>query len=197
MENISKEESKNKIKKTAKTFDNILKVIKILLIILIILSMVSAVIMFLLGATDYCDTIYEKFPTKLGKIEFGDKNDRLMFIDNANNITVKELYLSGDLDKLMYGLAVEQVSYSLTLLVCLLISHFVQKVFRLLHQNESPFDKTLIKPFKILFILLTLFVVFKSVIFGIITGGLLLCLYLIYVYGCRMQEDEDMTLWLS
>lgn len=193
MENISKEESKQKIKKVAKTFDKILYVLKILMVILIVLSVISAITFFILGVSGGAENLYEKFP-KLGKIEFDNKNDRLLFIDYSKACTVKEIYEQGDLDKLMYGLALEQLTNSVTLVICVLICHFVQRVFRLLHQSESPFDKTLIKPFKILFIILTIFVLFKSLILGIITGGLLLCLYLIYVYGCRMQEDEDMTL---
>ena len=193
MENISREESKNKIKKVAKSFYKILHVMKIIMIIMIALSLISAIVLFALGITGAIDDIYEKFP-KLGKVEFDSKNDRLMFIEYSKSCTLKDIYEKGDLDKLMYGIAFEQFTYSFALIIGVLICHFVQKIFRLLHQSESPFDKTLIKPFKILFIILTILVMLKAFILGLIIGGILLCLYLIYVYGCKMQEDEDMTL---
>ncbi len=189
----TREENKERIKKVAGGFDKALKVVKILLIIGIVLAVIYSITFLILGATDYITTIYEKHPKWVGDIKIGFDKDELMFI-KQKSITLEEIYLNHDLDRLMYGYAVNGVGQAISMVIFYLIAHYTQKIFRLLKNNDSPFDEALLKPFKLLFIILTIIIIRKSLFFGILTGGLLACMYLIYSYGCNMQEDEDHTL---
>lgn len=193
MEKMTREQNKEKIKKIAGGFDKALKVIKILLIIGIVIAVIWAIAFFILGATDAITTLYDKYPKMFGDIKVSVDEDELMFIKNKT-ITLEEIYQNGDLDKLMYGYGVMALAQATTMVVFYFVSLYTQKVFRLLKNNESPFDESLLKPFKLLFIIITIVIIIKSIFFGILTGGILACMYLIYLYGCSMQEDEDHTL---
>lgn len=194
MENESRIQNKERLKKTATIITNILKVVKIILIvgasILVLLSITSAI----LGVTGAFTKLYEQFPEEFSNIKLTLDNNYYMFV-KERNITLGEIYLNGELDLLLYGVAVTLISSAVSAVIFILLIHFAQKVFILMSKNESPFDKSLLVPFRVLFIILTVIIVFKSsVFFGLLVGGLLLCLYFIYSYGCKMQEDEDMIL---
>ncbi len=193
MEKMTREENKEKIKKVASGFYKALRVIKVLLIIGIVLTIIWSIAFFILGATDAVTTLYEKYPKIFGDIEITIDKDELMFIKNKT-ITLEEVYQNNELDKLMYGEGVMALAEATSIVVFYFIAHYTQKVFRLLKDNESPFDESLLKPFKVLFIVLTIIILTRSVFFGILTGGILACMYFIYLYGCSMQEDEDHTL---
>lgn len=195
MNNLSREESKEKLKKISSSFDKIISVVKIILLICIIFSILFAVVVFVLGATDAITKLYENHPRLFENLDLDTKEESLMFV--KSNLTIEEIYANGDLDKLMYGISLKFLSSTLIMVITYIIAHYLQKIFRMLKTNESPFDENLLKPFKVLFIIITILVLIKHVILGILIGGVLACMYFIYAYGCRMQEDEDHTLWLS
>jgi hypothetical protein len=70
---------------------------------------------------------------------------------------------------------------------------FTKKVFKLLQENGSPFRKDVIKALKHLAIVL-LFVGFASGIVAFLTAGIVWALYLIFDYGCTLQNENDTTL---
>lgn len=193
MENISKAESKEKLKRVASGLSKVLKVVKIILIVVSVIALIEAVVFFILGGTDYITKIYEAHESKLANIKVEYDNDKFIFI-KYNYVYLKDLYVNGDLDKLILGYGVETLAAAINFAVFALVCHYIRKVFVLLRDNENPFDVSMLKPLKIMFVLITILIIFKNLIIGIIVGGLLACLYFIYLYGCCMQEEDDHTL---
>ncbi|MCR5350467.1 MAG: hypothetical protein K6E20_05725 [Acholeplasmatales bacterium] len=191
MNNLSRETSKENLKKYSSIFYKLLMVIKVFLIVFAVIFIVLGLTTFMLGVSDKISDIYRDHPKMFENIDF-EKDDALMFV--KNEVTVEEIYLSGDLDKLMYGYAVYYAAHAAIMVVSVCLCHYVQKIFKLISLSESPFDTKLLKPLKILFIILTIFSVIKSGLLGLLVGGILLCMYFMYMYGCKMQEDEDHTL---
>lgn len=198
MENLERKQNKEKLIKVATTFDKVLQVFKILSIIGIVLFVLAAITFAILGVTGAATKIYELNPELFGKMKISDNKDAFMFLNDEKTVYLREIYEIGKLDMLLYGVAVGSLSVATETVVYLLIMIYLQKVFRTIETNETPFNTNLLKPFKILFIVLTILAIFRYNLFaGILTGGLLACIYFIYAYGCNMQEDEDQTLWLN
>ena len=193
MENISKVESKEKLKKVSSVLCKVLKVVKIILIVVAAIAVVEAIAFFIIGGTDYITKFYEAHESRLADIKLNYNNDKFLFIE-YDYMYLKDIYAKGDLDKLMLGYGVETLGAAVNCTVLAIVCHFIRKVFILLRDNENPFDTSMLKPLKIMFILITIIVIIKNLFIGILVGGLLTCLYFIYLYGCCMQEDEDHTL---
>lgn len=193
MENISKVESKEKLKKVSSGLCKVLRVVKIILIVLSIIAAIEALVFFVLGGTDLITKIYEANESKLANVKLEYDSDKFIFI-NYNYVYLKDLYAKGDLDKLVLGYGVETIGVAINLCVFAVVCHYIRKVFILFRDNENPFDVSMLKPLKIMFILITILIIIKNVIVGLIVGGLLACLYFIYLYGCCMQEEDDHTL---
>lgn len=195
MENINtKEKNKEKLKKTAHVINKVIKIVKIVLIVMAAILVTMALVSAILGAAGVATKFYEQFSEQLAGVKIDYKNESLMFLDKKA-VYLSELYMDGSLNLLLYGLAVSFLGSAAGMVITVILLHFAQKVFILMENSESPFDKSLLKPFRIIFIIITIVAVFKaSVFFGLLVGGLLLCMYFIYAYGCNMQEDEDHTL---
>ena len=194
MTNSTRQENLQKLKKVSSGFEKAAKVLKILLIILASFMAACAIFSAIAGVTGLMNKIYEAYPEFWSKVKVDYDSKGLMFIKGGST-TVKELYEQGLLDKFMYGNAVSCISIATELTVYAIILHFLRKLFALINETETPFNPSLLKPFRVCFIILTIVIVFRYSLFpGILIGGLLACLYFIYAYGCNMQEDEDQTL---
>ncbi len=192
--NTTRQENLQKLKKVSSGFEKAAKVFKILLIIFASFMAACALFSVIAGATGLVNKIYELQPEFWGNVKVDYNSKALVFIEK-NNLTLKELYEQGLLNKFMYGNAVSCISIATELAVYAIILHFLRKLFALINETETPFNPSLLKPFRVCFIILTIVIVFRYSLFpGILIGGLLACLYFIYAYGCNMQEDEDQTL---
>ena len=192
--NTTRQENLQKLKKVSSGFEKAAKVFKILLIIFASFMAACALFSVIAGATGLVNKIYELQPEFWGNVKVDYNSKALVFIEK-NNVTLKELYEQGLLNKFMYGNAVSCIGIATELAVYAIILHFLRKLFALINETETPFNPSLLKPFRVCFIILTIVIVFRYSLFpGILIGGLLACLYFIYAYGCNMQEDEDQTL---
>ena len=194
MTNSTRQENLQKLKKVSGGFEKAAKVLKILLIIFASFMAACAIFSAIAGVTGLMNKLYELQPEFWGNVKVDYNSKALVFIEK-NNVTLKELYEQGLLNKFMYGNAVSCIGIASELAVYAIILHFLQKLFASINASETPFNPDLLKPFKICFIILTIVIVFRYSLFpGILIGGLLACVYFIYAYGCNMQEDEDQTL---
>ena len=192
--NTTRQENLQKLKKVSSGLEKAAKVFKILLIIFASFMAACALFSVIAGATGLVNKIYELQPEFWGNVKVDYNSKALVFIEK-NNVTLKELYEQGLLNKFMYGNAVSCIGIATELAVYAIILHFLRKLFALINETETPFNPSLLKPFRVCFIILTIVIVFRYSLFpGILIGGLLACLYFIYAYGCNMQEDEDQTL---
>ena len=74
------------------------------------------------------------------------------------------------------------------------IMHFVEKVFKEIKDGDSPFRQSVLKKLWVLFILLTLFALSSSIMFGLVIGFSLWCVLRMFEYGCELQRLSDETL---
>lgn len=72
------------------------------------------------------------------------------------------------------------------------VLHFVAKVFKALKESDSPFRPEIVKSIKIVFVLISILLVLQS---GFLIGALvalsLWCIFLIFEYGCELQQQSD------
>ena len=197
MINTTRQENLQKLKKVSGVLKKVAKVLKIILIIFASFMAACALFSVITGASGLMNKIYEAYPQFWSEVKVSNNSKGLLFIDSGST-TLKVLYEQGLLDKFMYGNAVSCIGIATELAVYAVILHFLRKLFTLINESETPFNDSLLKPFKICFIILTIVIALRyNLISGILIGGLLACLYFIYAYGCNMQEDEDQTLWLN
>ena len=184
MVNTTRQENLQRLKKVSGVLKKVAKVLKIILIIFASFMAACALFSVITGASGLMNKIYEAYPQFWSEVK----------VSNGST-TLKVLYEQGLLDKFMYGNAVSCIGIATELAVYAVILHFLRKLFTLINESETPFNDSLLKPFKICFIILTIVIALRyNLISGILIGGLLACLYFIYAYGCNMQEDEDQTL---
>ncbi len=72
--------------------------------------------------------------------------------------------------------------------------HFIGRVFKDMRESYSPFQLSVIKKLKIVFVLITLFTLRSSLLIGALTGVALWCVLQIFDYGCELQRESDETL---
>ncbi|MDE6529850.1 MAG: hypothetical protein K2K96_03650 [Lachnospiraceae bacterium] len=72
------------------------------------------------------------------------------------------------------------------------VLHFVAKVFKALKESDSPFRPAIVKNIKIVFVLISILLVLQS---GFLIGALVVlplwCIFLIFEYGCELQQQSD------
>lgn len=81
------------------------------------------------------------------------------------------------------------------MLICfVVVVHFVGKVFKEMKESYSPFQPSIIKSLKVVFVLVTLLALSSSLATGLIVGLALWCVIHIFEYGCELQRQSDETL---
>ncbi len=81
------------------------------------------------------------------------------------------------------------------ILICsVIVVHFVGKVFKEMEESYSPFQPSIIKNLKVVFVLVTLLALSSSLATGLIAGLALWCVIHIFEYGCELQRLSDETL---
>lgn len=81
------------------------------------------------------------------------------------------------------------------MMICFtVVLHFVAKVFKVLKESDSPFRPEIVKSLKIAFVLTALLVLQSSLLIGAIVALSLWCIFLIFEYGCELQQQSDETL---
>lgn len=81
------------------------------------------------------------------------------------------------------------------ILICsAIMMHFAGKIFKEMRESYSPFQLSIVKNLKVVFVLITLLVLSSSLATGLILGIALWCVIHIFEYGCELQRQSDETL---
>lgn len=173
-----------KIQKNSNVALCLITVTKILLIACAVISFSAGC--WCIGAKDYVDREW----AKAGVIT---KEELSMAIQIDGGL------LSGMID--LKSVDSVAVTVGVTLLIAAVIMicftvvlHFVAKVFKVLKESDSPFRPEIVKSLKIAFVLTALLVLQSSLLIGAIVALSLWCIFLIFEYGCELQQQSDETL---
>lgn len=88
----------------------------------------------------------------------------------------------------------EAVAMGIMLICTAVILHFVGKVFKEMRESYSPFQLSVVKNLKVVFILVTLLTLSNSLAIALIVGLAFWCVIQIFEYGCELQRQSDETL---
>ena len=190
---FTKKESHDKLVKLSSVITTIITVFQILLIVGAAVCAISTILGFLGFGLGWPNAIYEKF-RKLASVTIDYKADLFDMDLVKEKITVKELYEANMLNKLALGLAINSFVGAIQCAVIFVALTLLKPLFKTITKSESPFTYEILNKLKFAFVLITIVILFKSVFIGIIVALFLACIYFMYMYGVKMQEDEDMTL---
>lgn len=189
---FTKKESKEKLVKLSKGISKAMHVIKILLIIAMIVCAVSAIICLIGYGLKWPERIYELYPNiKDVTIDYGKEFYNITF---KEKVLVGDLYEAGILNKVMSGFSLNCVVGIFQCLILFFVLKLLKPLFDSISNSESPYTYDILKKLKISFVLVTIMVFLESAFLALIVAGILGCIYFIYAYGVKMQEDEDMML---
>lgn len=193
---ISKKESLEKLKLTSKNIAKSIDVFRIIFIVGAILCIVCSVMCMVAGYCGWLTTLYEKYPSKMGKLDIDlNKQSIGVFIENlGGEATLEKIYQTNNLDKLCYGMGITCLTGVVDFAVAFAVTFLLKPLFVKLSNDETPFTKEMAKKIKVAFIIITILVIIHDLFIGILTGGLLTCFYFIFLYGCGLQKEEDETL---
>ena len=183
-----------KLQNTAKGIAKALNVFRIIAIIGTSVLVALTLGLCIAGITNTFTKIYELNPSELGKISINFKQYNLAFINISEELTLKTIYESGKLDILAFELALKTLGGAFQTAVIVVIIYFIKPIFDKLSISETPFTLEIKKALKFSFIAITIFAIMESVFVGLIIGGILACVYFMFLYGCELQFNEDTTL---
>lgn len=186
---MNKEEKLLKIKKNSKT-------IKTLIQILLIIFIIGAVgcLVGICGIAMTKDLVNESIAQGVsnGSATFNvsSTGNGNMFVWNISNLQTLA-------DEGKYNVVL-QILCLIGLVNCIVlyfVFHFFRSIFISIEQSESPFTEDVLKKLKIVFIALTIFVLFSfGLLQAIIAGLIMRGFYYIIDYGCAIQTEVDETL---
>lgn len=189
---FTKKESKEKLVKLSKGISKAMHVIKIIMIVGMIICAVSAIICLIGYGLKWPERIYELYPNiKDVTIDYGNKFYNITF---KEKVLVGDLYEAGILNKVMLGFSLNCVVGIFQCLILFFVLKLLKPLFDSISNSESPFTYDILRKLKISFVLVTIMVFLESAFLALIVAGILACIYFIYAYGVKMQEDEDMML---
>lgn len=181
-------ESNSKIEKIKKSSHVALVLTQIIRIILMIGAVISAGVgFFCLGAREFLDQEFVK-AIAAGELTWEDLTIRFDSSFLSGNI-----YL-GQEESGARTLGIYLLVMCILLLCVWAIMHFVGKVFQQLRDSYSPFGPEIIKSLKVAFVLITILVLWSSLLIGALVGISLWCVFQIFEYGCELQRQSDETL---
>ncbi len=136
-------------------------------------------------------------------VALSEKLNPILIEDAVSGGTAKEISVVLD-DTFLYSLIGENNyvetmgAYCLVsgaMLICLsVIMHFICKIFSAFRKNYSPFQPKIVNDLKVTFILITIYSLLNSLLFGAVIGVALWCVMQIFEYGCELQRQSDETL---
>ncbi|MCI8935512.1 MAG: hypothetical protein HFI44_01440 [Lachnospiraceae bacterium] len=91
-------------------------------------------------------------------------------------------------------IGVELIAMGIMLICTAVIVHFLGKVFKEMRESYSPFNLSVIKNLKVVFVLVTLLTLSNSLAIALIVGIAFWCVLQIFEYGCELQRQSDETL---
>lgn len=189
---FTKKESKEKLVKLSKGISKAMYVIKIIMIVGMIVCAVSAIICLIGYGLKWPERIYELYPNiKDVTIDYGKEFYNITF---KEKVLVGDLYEAGILNKVMLGFSLNCVVGIFQCLILFFVLKLLKPLFDSISNSESPYTYDILKKLKISFVLVTIMVFLESAFLALIVAGILACIYFIYAYGVKMQEDEDMML---
>ncbi|MGM9971202.1 MAG: hypothetical protein ACI35W_02195 [Anaeroplasmataceae bacterium] len=186
---MTEKQSKERIVEHSKTVLKVLNVLKVIAIVGCALCFILSVVSFILFGTGALTKLYEAYP-KIGNVKV--EIDR--YFGELDNSTIKELYEANLLDKLALAMGIYLCVGGIYCIVFSIIISLFKPLFNSISNSETPFNNEVLKKFKTAFILIFIMVIFESVLVGLIVGAVLMCIYFIFIYGIKMQENEDRTL---
>lgn len=189
---FTKKESKEKLVKLSKGISKAMHVIKIIMIVGMIVCAVSAIICLIGYGLKWPERICELYPNiKDVTIDYGKEFYNITF---KEKVLVGDLYEAGILNKVMLGFSLNCVVGIFQCLILFFVLKLLKPLFDSISNSESPYTYDILKKLKISFVLVTIMVFLESAFLALIVAGILACIYFIYAYGVKMQEDEDMML---
>lgn len=183
-----------KLQNTAKGIASALNVFKIIAIVVASVLLALTIGFFILGVTNAFTKLYQLYASELENIVIKFDKDSFAFINFTQELTLKEIYESGKLEALAFELALKCLVSAFQTVALVVIIFIIKPIFDKLSVSETPFTLEIKKALKISFIVITIFAIMESVFVGLIIGGLLACVYFMFLYGCELQVNEDTTL---
>ena len=179
-----------KLQNTAKGIAKALNVFRIIAIIGSAVLLALTLGLCVVGFTNTFTKIYELYPSELGNIRINFNQHSMAFIDISEELTLKTIYESGKLDILAFELALKTFAAFFQMEIIVIIISFIKPIFDKLSISETPFTLEIKKALKFSFIAITIFAIIESVFVGLIIGGILACVYFMFLYGCELQFNE-------
>lgn len=189
---FTKKESMAMLVKWSGIITKIIKVLQIVAIVGMSLCLISGVLSVIGYGLGWASSIYEANP-KIGKWGISSNSifDEIVY---DGKYTVEQMYLDGNLDKLMLGFGFYCVVGFINCIVLFVVLVLFKPLFVVMNNSQTPFTYEILRRLKFAFILIFVMLLLNSVVGALITGAILTCVYFIYMYGVKMQEEEDMTL---
>lgn len=91
-------------------------------------------------------------------------------------------------------LGVYMITTGVYLTILAVLMHYISKVFRDIREGYSPFQQSIVKNMRIVFIIITMISINSSLLIGALIGFSLWCVVYIFQYGCELQRESDETL---
>lgn len=117
----------------------------------------------------------------------------LVSILDEANIRLEENTPAG-WDKFFLEIGVYSITWSVVIIILMVITHFIKNIFNQIVNDESPFSEKSKMPLRKVFILMTIMLFFHDKIIGVVCGFVFLYLYRLFAYGCELQTESDETL---
>lgn len=186
---MKKEETKQKLTKICEKCCKFIKVCKVICIVLLVILSIS-LFMNLLKLI-FMNNVIEYLNDNLhlwGSNTFSfDKNIGI----GVDQITVEEALQRNLYNDIILDETFSDFSHVCFLIVILIFLKYIRGLFVAISKVESPFSKELLDSFKKAIISLTVLVILTDILCGIIVGFCLSCFYVLYKYGCELQEEND------
>lgn len=170
-----------KIQKTSNTGVIVTTIVKIFCIAMSVITILAGIIM--VGVSDWFNRVFEEL-IATGELQMND-------LDFLEGTLMRNLFEQGDFAT---TIGAEIIAMGAMLLCTAVLIHFVGKVFKEMRESYSPFQISVIKNLKVVFVLATLLIVSSSLGIGIIVAIAFWCVIHIFEYGCELQKQSDETL---
>lgn len=185
--------SKEKIQMDGKKLLKVLDVVRKILHVFAIISCVFGITFAAISVCHKSMEVQEK--TGIVQIEGTEHhgNIHLVSILEEDDITLEEDTPAG-WDKLFLEIGVYCLVWAVGIVIFMLITRFVKKIFSQVMNDETPFSEGSKAPLRKVFILMTIVIFCKGKLMGIVCGFVFLYLYRLFAYGCELQVESDETL---
>ncbi len=183
--------SKEKIQHDGKKLLKILDVVRKVLHVFAIISCVVGITFIAISACHKSMEIQEK--TGIVEMVKGQGGIHVVSVLDGETITLEEDTPAG-WDKFFMQIGVYCVMISVVIIIFMMITKFLKRIFSQVMNAETPFCEESKLPLRKIFVLLTIVIFFQDQMIGLICGFVFLYLYRLFAYGCELQVESDETL---